>query len=91
VDVGEHRDPHAPPPGSRLRMTPESLEGDLPPDAGEDAAEESRSGAMSPGSVAGGPGAGTPGEPPEPGREPGEGPTADEATGVTGEGEDGAA
>jgi len=68
-------------------MTPESLEGDLPPDAGEDAAEESRSGAMGPGSVAGGPGAGTPGEP----AEPGDGPTADEATGVTGEGDDGAA
>jgi hypothetical protein len=69
-------------------MSPESLEGDLPPDAGEDAAQESRGGAMDPGSVAGGPGAGVPGAPPEPGREPGEGPTADEATGVTGEGED---
>jgi len=73
--------------GSRSGMTPESLEGDLPPDAGPDAAKESSTGPFGPGSVAGGAGAGTPGEPPEPGHEPGEGPTADEATGVTGEGD----
>ena len=69
-------------------MTPESLEGDLPTDAGDDAAQESRGGEMDPGSVAGGPGAGVPGEPFEPGRGPGEGPTADEATGATGEGDE---
>jgi hypothetical protein len=68
-------------------MTDESLEGDIPPDAGPDAARESTSdtGAFDPGSVAGGAGAGVPGEPFEPGHEPGHGPTADEATGITGE------
>lgn len=71
-------------------MTPESLEGDLPPDAGEDAAREASSdtGAFDPGSVAGGAGEGFPGEPFEPGAAPGEGPTADEATGITGDPED---
>ena len=64
----------------------ESLEGDLPPDAGDDAAREQDSdthGGLDPGSVAGGGGAGVPGAEPE--REPGEGPTADEATGITGD------
>jgi hypothetical protein len=70
-------------------MTHESLEGDIPPDAGPDAARESSSdtGAFDPGSVAGGAGSGVPGAPGEPGHEPGHGPTSDEATGVTGEGE----
>jgi hypothetical protein len=71
-------------------MSHESLEGDLPPDAGDDAAREqdSDTGAFDPGSVAGSAGAGTPGLPGEPGHEPGHGPTADEATGVTGEPEE---
>jgi hypothetical protein len=68
-------------------MTDESLEGDIPPDAGPDAARES-TGEFDPGSVAGGPGEGVPGAPGEPGHGPGEGPTADEATGVTGEPDD---
>ena len=38
-----------------------------------------------PGSVAGGAGAGVPGLPLDPEDEPGHGPTADEATGITGE------
>ena len=69
-------------------MTHESLEGDIPPDAGDDAARETTSdtGAFDPGSVAGGAGEGVPGGEPEPGHEPGRGPTADEATGITGEG-----
>jgi hypothetical protein len=68
-------------------MTPESLTGDIPPDAGDEAARESTSdsGALDPGSVAGGAGAGTPGLPPDPEHEPGAGPTADEATGATGD------
>ena len=71
-------------------MTHESLEGDIPPDAGEDAARETTSdtGAFDPGSVAGGAGAGVPGLPPDPEHLPGHDPTADEATGVTGEGPD---
>jgi hypothetical protein len=68
-------------------MTDESLEGDIPPDAGPDAARETSSdtGAFDPGSVAGGAGEGVPGAPAEPGHEPGRGPTSDEATGITGE------
>lgn len=71
-------------------MNDESLEGEIPPDAGEDAARETTAdtGDFDPGSVAGGAGAGVPGAPPEPGHEPGRGPTADEATGITGEGPD---
>jgi hypothetical protein len=69
-------------------MTNESVEGDIPPDAGDDAARETTSdtGDFDPGSVAGGAGEGVPGGQPEPGHEPGQGPTADEATGITGEG-----
>jgi len=71
-------------------MTHESLEGDIPPDAGEDAARETTSdtGDFGPGSIAGGAGEGVPGAQPEPGHEPGHGPTSDEATGITGEGAD---
>ena len=71
-------------------MPAESLEGEIPPDAGDDAALEKSAdtGMFDPGSVAGGAGEGVPGERPEPGSEPGEGPTADEATGITGEGDD---
>jgi hypothetical protein len=71
-------------------MSHESLEGDIPPDAGPDAARESTSdtGAFDPGSVAGGAGEGTPGEPFAPEDEPGHGPTADEATGITGDPDD---
>jgi hypothetical protein len=65
----------------------ESLEGDIPPDAGEDAARESTAdtGMFDPGSVAGGAGEGVPGEPFDPDHQPGEGPTADEATGPAGD------
>jgi hypothetical protein len=69
-------------------MHPESLEGDLPPDAGPDAARES-SGTQDPGSITGGAGEGSPGLPADADHEPGHGPTADEATGVTGEPDDG--
>jgi hypothetical protein len=65
----------------------ESLEGAIPPDAGEDAARESTTdaGTFGPGSVAGGAGEGVPGEPLDAEDEPGRGPTADEATGPTGD------
>ena len=43
---------------------------------------------VNPSLVPGGAGEGVPGAPPEPGHEPGHGPTADEATGITGEGPD---
>jgi hypothetical protein len=61
-------------------MSSESLEGDIPSDAGPDAARESTG-------VTGG-GEGVPGAPFEPGHEPGHGPTADEATGPTGDPDD---
>jgi hypothetical protein len=68
-------------------MSHESLEGEKPPDAGEDAARETTAdtGMFDPGSVAGGAGEGVPGLPLDPEDEPGHGPTADEATGITGE------
>ena len=71
-------------------MIDESLEGDIPPGPDEDAARETTAdtGAFDPGSVAGGAGAGVPGLPFDPDHEPGHGPTADEATGITGEGPD---
>jgi hypothetical protein len=61
-------------------MSSESLEGDVPTDAGPDAARESHE-------PTGG-GDGVPGSPFEPGHEPGHGPTADEATGPTGDPDD---
>lgn len=47
--------------------------------------EEPEGGALGPGSVAGGAGSGVPGGPPADAPEPGEGVTADEATGITGD------
>ena len=57
--------------------------GDLPPDDG--AVEESGTGELGGAGVAGGPGEGAPGGPDGAPFEPGEGPTADEATGITGD------
>ena len=56
---------------------------ELPPDHG--AVEESGTGELGGAGVAGGPGEGTPGGPDSAPYEPGEGPTADEETGITGD------
>jgi hypothetical protein len=56
---------------------------DLPPDDG--AVEERGTGELGGAGVAGGPGEGTPGGPEASPYEPGEGPTADEETGITGD------
>ena len=60
---------------------------ELPPDDG--AVEETGTGELGGAGVAGGAGEGTPGGPDGSLFEPGEGPTADEATGITGDPEDG--
>ena len=60
---------------------------ELPPDDG--AVEETGTGELGGAGVAGGAGEGTPGGPDRSPFEPGEGPTADEATGITGDPEDG--
>jgi hypothetical protein len=69
----------------------ESLEGDLPPDAGEDAARESDDVTHAPGTggagAAGGAGEGVPGQAPDP-TVPGPAPT-EEATGITGDPDEG--
>ena len=72
----------------------ESLKGDLPPDAGEDAARESNDVTNAPGvgggGAAGGAGEGFPGQAPDPGKSaPGEGPVEGEATGITGDPDEG--
>jgi hypothetical protein len=56
---------------------------DLPPDDG--AVEERGTGELGGAGVAGGAGAGTPGGPDSAPYEPGDGPTADEETGITGD------
>ena len=56
---------------------------DLPPDDG--AVEERGTGELGGAGVAGGAGAGTPGGPDATPYKPGEGPTADEETGITGD------
>jgi hypothetical protein len=56
---------------------------DLPPDDG--AVEERGTGELGGAGVAGGAGAGSPGGPDSSPYEPGEGPTADEETGITGD------
>ena len=56
---------------------------DLPPDDG--AVEERGTGELGGAGVAGGAGEGTPGGPEGTPYEPGEGPTADEETGITGD------
>ena len=60
---------------------------DLPPDDG--AVEESGTGELRGAGVAGGAGEGTPGGPDSAPFEPGAGPTADEATGITGDPDEG--
>ena len=60
---------------------------DLPSDDG--AVEERGSGELGGAGVAGGAGEGTPGGPEASPHEPGEGPTADEATGITGDPDEG--
>ena len=60
---------------------------DLPSDDG--AVEESGTGELGGAGVAGGAGEGTPGGPDGAPFEPGEGPTADEATGITGDPDEG--
>jgi hypothetical protein len=68
-------------------MSSESLEGDIPTDAGPDAAREA-TGDSGIGVGGDGTGDGVPASPFEPGHEPGHGPTADEATGPTGDPDD---
>jgi hypothetical protein len=72
----------------------ESLEGDLPPDAGDDAARESNdvtnAPGTGPGGAAGGAGEGISGQAPDPdGPRPGEGPEEQDATGITGDPDEG--
>ena len=72
----------------------ESLKGDLPPDAGEDAARESNDVTNAPGvgggGAAGGAGEGFPGQAPDPDKPaPGEGPQERDATGITGDPDEG--
>ena len=68
--------------GTGHRMQTESPE-DLPPEDG--AVEEGGTGELGGAGVAGGAGEGTPGGPEASPHEPGEGPTADEETGITGD------
>lgn len=68
--------------GTGDRMETENRE-DLPPDDG--AVEERGTGELGGAGVAGGPGEGTPGGPDSAPYGPGEGPTADEVTGITGD------
>jgi hypothetical protein len=68
--------------GTGESMETENRE-DLPPDDG--AVEESGTGELGGAGVAGGAGEGTPGGPDASPFKPGEGPTADEATGITGD------
>ncbi len=68
----------------------ESLQGDLPPDAGEDAARESNDVTNAPGTgaggAAGGAGEGVSGQAPDPAKpRPGEGPEEQDATGISGD------
>jgi hypothetical protein len=60
---------------------------DLPPDDG--AIEETGTGELGGSGVPGGPGAGAPGGPEAWPNPPGEGPTADEETGITGDPDEG--
>jgi hypothetical protein len=69
-------------PGTGDAMDTENRE-DLPPDDG--AVEERGTGELGGAGVAGGAGEGTPGGPDSSPYEPGEGPTADEETGITGD------
>jgi len=69
-------------PGTRSAMDTEKRE-DLPEDDG--AIEERGTGELGGAGVAGGAGEGTPGGPESAPFEPGEGPTADEETGITGD------
>ena len=71
-----------------------SLQGDPPPDAGEDAARESNDVTNAPGiggaGAAGGAGEGVPGQAVDPtAAQPGEGPQEQEATGITGDPDEG--
>jgi hypothetical protein len=68
--------------GTGEAMDTENRE-DLPPDDG--AIEERGTGELGGAGVAGGAGEGTPGGPDASPYEPGEGPTADEETGITGD------
>ena len=68
--------------GTGESMETENRE-DLPPDDG--AVEERGTGELGGAGVAGGAGEGTPGGPDASPFKPGEGPTADEATGITGD------
>jgi hypothetical protein len=71
--------------GTGEAMDTENRE-DLPPDDG--AVEERGTGELGGAGVAGGAGEGTPGGPDASPFEPGEGPTADEETGITGDPDD---
>lgn len=68
-------------------METDKREEDLPPDDG--AVEQSGTGELGGAGVPGGPGEGVPGGPEAWPHPPGEGPTADEATGITGDPDEG--